>query len=165
MLPLPPLISPPKRLMSCDFLVLCHAVLFFFLPCTPTPSIQVLFSLTPVTTLSPPLPVPHPPTVGDLLLRCHVPSDSAASKSRKVSFRQWQASCCAGLFKIARQMYLLFQQQTTLERAASDNDMWGPFSEEQPHCLKAFSLLRMFGPTTCLVAPDSRAGVIALLAA
>ena len=67
--------------------------------------------------------------------------------------------CCAGLFKIARQMYLLFQQQTTLERAASDNDMWGPFSEEQPSCLKAFSLLRMFGPTTCLVAPDSRAGV------
>ena len=64
----------------------------------------------------------------------------------------------AGLFKIARQMYLLFQQQTTLERAASDNGMWGPFLEENPACLKAFSLLRMFGPTTCLVAPDSRAG-------
>lgn len=55
-------------------------------------------------------------------------------------------------------MYLLFQQQTTLERAASDNDMWGPFSEDNPACLKAFSLLRMFGPSTCLVAPDSQAG-------
>ena len=55
-------------------------------------------------------------------------------------------------------MYLLFQQQTTLERAASDNGMWGPFSEDNPACLKAFSLLRMLGPTTCLVAPDSRAG-------
>ncbi|KAL3136206.1 hypothetical protein ABBQ32_007220 [Trebouxia sp. C0010 RCD-2024] len=62
-----------------------------------------------------------------------------------------------GLFRTARQMYLLFQQQTTLERAASDNGMWGPFSEESPACLKAFSLLRMLGPTTCLVAPDSRA--------
>lgn len=55
-------------------------------------------------------------------------------------------------------MYLLFQQQTTIERAANDNHMWGPVSEEDPSCLKAFSLLRMLGPTTCLVAPDSRAG-------
>ena len=54
-------------------------------------------------------------------------------------------------------MYLLFQQQTTIERAASDNNMWGPFDDENPNCLKAFSLLRMFGPTTCMVAPDSRA--------
>ena len=67
-------------------------------------------------------------------------------------------SLAAGLFGIARKMYLLFQQQTTLERAASDNAMWGPFSEANPACLKAFSLLRMLGPTTCLVAPDSRAG-------
>ena len=64
----------------------------------------------------------------------------------------------AGLFKIARQMYLLFQQQTTIERAAADNRMWGPQSEEDPTHLKAWSLLRMFGPTTCMVAPDSRAG-------
>ncbi|DBA98627.1 TPA: hypothetical protein ACH3X1_014416 [Trebouxia sp. C0004] len=62
-----------------------------------------------------------------------------------------------GLFKIARQMYLLFQQQTTVERAAGDNGMWGPLSEDDPTHLKAWSLLRMFGPTTCLVAPDSRA--------
>ena len=60
-------------------------------------------------------------------------------------------------------MYLLFQQQTTLERAASDNNMWGPFSEDNPSCLKAFSLLRMFGPTTCMVAPDSRAGMLVLI--
>ncbi|DBB15612.1 TPA: hypothetical protein ACH3X3_003824 [Trebouxia sp. C0006] len=62
-----------------------------------------------------------------------------------------------GLFKTARQMYLLFQQQTTIDRAAGDNDMWGPPSEDDPTHLKAWSLLRMFGPTTCLVAPDSRA--------
>ncbi len=55
-------------------------------------------------------------------------------------------------------MYLLFQQQTTIERAAGDNHMWGPPSEDHPTHLKAWSLLRMFGPTTCLVAPDSRAG-------
>ena len=53
----------------------------------------------------------------------------------------------AGLFKIACQMYLLFQQQTTIERAAGDNDMWGPPSEDHPTHLKAWSLLRMFGPT------------------
>ena len=54
-------------------------------------------------------------------------------------------------------MYLLFQQQTTIERAAEDN-MWGPLSKENPSHLASWSLLRMFGPTTALVVPDSRAG-------
>ena len=55
-------------------------------------------------------------------------------------------------------MYLLFQQQTTIERAAEDNAMWGPVSKENPSHLASWSLLRMFGPTTALVVPDSRAG-------
>ncbi len=80
------------------------------------------------------------------------------TRTRSAASSMSLQSLPAGLFKIARQMYLLFQQQTTIERAAGDNGMWGPLSEDDPTHLKAWSLLRMFGPTTCLVAPDSRAG-------
>ena len=80
------------------------------------------------------------------------------TRTRSAASSMSLQSLPAGLFKIARQMYLLFQQQTTIERAAGDNGMWGPLSEDDPTHLKGWSLLRMFGPTTCLVAPDSRAG-------
>lgn len=52
----------------------------------------------------------------------------------------------AGLVKIARQMYLLFQQQTTIERAAEENNMSGaicdePYTQHKDAHMKPLSIL------------------------